>query len=224
MNSWRARLVAAAALVVFAIGLNSVFSNLRQHAPAAPKPSPSSIASQSPPVAHSNLTISGAMTATSRPDRGSTCGYRAVNSRPAPSPPPGPAGRLLFGSDAMPVGSKVDARGLGPEQPVVRVGIAINLSGNRVGTYDAVSPLVEYWRTPLQVSVSPSEAAGIGEFWRAVSGRVTVSHTEHLGESGAYGFASGSVEGDLVNEISGASPIHVSGTWSCVIQPEANGP
>ncbi len=201
MNSWRARLVAAAALVVFAIGLNSVFSNLRQHAPAAPKPSPSPIARQSPPVAHSNISISGAITATSQPDRGSICGYRAVNSS------------LGFGSDPMPVGSEV-----------VRVAFGVNLSGNRVGTYDAVSPLGQYGRTPLQVVVSRSEASGIGSFWRAVSGRVTVSHTEHLGESGAYGFASGSVEGDLVNEISGASPIHVSGTWSCVIDPNSNGP
>jgi hypothetical protein len=200
--SRRAQVVTAAALVVFAIGLNIVFSNLR-HQAAANKPtiSPSPSAIQSRPVAHSNLNVSGAMTAASRPDRDSTCGYRAANSR------------LLFGSDPMGAGSEV-----------VRVGFEISLTANRVGTYDAIYPLDQYGRTALDAVVSSSENSGAGSFWRAVSGRVIVSRTEHLGESGAYGFASGTLEGDLVNQISGGSPIHVSGTWSCVINPEANGP
>ena len=202
--SRRAQVVTAAALVVFAIGLNIVFSNLR-HQAAANKPTilPSPSAIQSAPVAHSNLNVSGAMTAASRPDRESSCGYRAVNSR------------LLFGDGPMRVGS-------GSE--VVRVGFAINLSSNQLGAYDAVNPLDQYGHTALAAVVSPSEASGVGSFWKAVSGRVIVSRVEHLGESGAYGFASGTLEGDLVHEISGGSPIHVSGTWSCVIHPEANGP
>lgn len=162
-------------------------------------PAPSGTPGPKKKPAYSNLTISGAMAATSRPDRTSDCGYRSLNSR------------LIFLSDPMPVGSEV-----------VRVEFDISLSDKRVGAYDAVSPPREYDRTPLRVVKARSATAGAANgIWNAISGVVTVSQTAHLGEPGIEGIASGSIEADLLQDR--GSPIHVSGKWSCVVDRGSNG-
>ena len=199
---WPAHVVAAAALLVFALGLGGFVSNLRHDGPAAGKPlSPPPYAIPTGSVAFSNLTISGALTAKSMPSRGSTCGYRSANLR------------LIFVSDPMRAGSEV-----------VQVSFDVSLSNSRVGAYSAVSPLGEYGRTPVVLSKAQSEATGIGTFWDAISGQVTVRQTAHVGEAGVSGLVSGRLDVNLVHERDGGSPIHLLGTFSCVIDGLSNGP
>src|SRR2546425_9615132 len=175
--------------------------------------SPSSIASSSatpapqgpptsarPSIGPSQLVLTGALLphSTEQPDG---CGYRSGSPR------------LLFGSDPMPVGK-------GGE--VARVQFAIVLGATQTGSYNAMMPLGESGETPLQIRTTDSPTSGAASgLWQAARGTVTISDARHLGESGSYGWASGSI--DALTESRDGGSVRIGGTWQCVIDWGANG-
>ena len=91
-----------------------------------------------------------------------------------------------------------------------------------VGTYAANSPagngqaIVRAQRT-----TRPGGGADSGD-WLAVSGTLTVTQAENLGNKADYGVIAGTVDARLA-WANGSQPINLQGSWGCVIDPVANG-
>jgi hypothetical protein len=202
-SSWL-RLAAASGLIALA-GMGCTPST--SHVAGSPDPAlgptrgPATQASHAttpPPVGPSQLVLAGALVTRSTAEP-SECGYR--------SGPP----RLIFLSDPMPVPSGV-----------ARVSFDLLLGPSRTGAYSAVVPLGEYGETPLGIRTARDAAAGAANgLWQATGGTVTVSAADHLGESGSYGSASGTVDA-LMASTDGKS-VRVTGSWQCIIDLGANG-
>ncbi len=111
---------------------------------------------------------------------------------------------------------------LGKGGEVARVQFAILLGATQTESYSALVPLDESGETPLQIRTADSPTSGVASgLWQATRGTVTVSDARHLGESGSYGWASGSIEAATTSR--DGSSVRITGTWQCVIDWGANG-
>jgi hypothetical protein len=151
-----------------------------------------------PPIGPSQLVLAGALVSRSTAEP-SQCGYRT-------GPP-----RLLFLSDPMPVAPGV-----------ARVSFDILLGATQTGTYSASVPLGESGETPLEIRTARDAAAGVASgLWQATRGTVRVSAADHLGESGSYGSAAGTIDGLMVSK--DGTAVRLTGSWRCIIDWGANG-
>jgi hypothetical protein len=87
------------------------------------------------------------------------------------------------------------------------------------GAQPAESPSFAGNITPVRAEQYPTAASGaLVAVWSATSGTITVSTVRDVGRQGYYGVISGTVDVQL-SQAGGAKPIHLSGTWGCVVDP-----
>jgi len=153
-------------------------------------------------AAQTRLVISGAFHTTSArtlDGHDEACGFRTK------------ARTLIYESDAMRIG-----RG----KAVARVELFIPHFRGR-GRYDARTP-APYGRTAVQVVTGRNATTGIGVFYIATSGGVTVVQTTNVGHLGQSGSVSGTVHTKLHLQ-RGTKRLRLDGRWRCRINPMSNG-
>ena len=89
------------------------------------------------------------------------------------------------------------------------------------GHYDARIP-APYNRTAVQVVIGRNATTGVGSFYSATSGSVTVVQSKNVGRPWHSGLVSGTVHAKLRHKRS-AKGLRVDGSWHCRIDTESNG-
>jgi hypothetical protein len=89
------------------------------------------------------------------------------------------------------------------------------------GRYDARIP-APYSRTAVQVVTGRKATTGVGSFYSATSGSVTVVRSKNVGRPWHSGFVSGTVHAELRLQ-RGSKRLRLDGNWHCRIDPTSNG-
>lgn len=87
------------------------------------------------------------------------------------------------------------------------------------GEQPADSPVLQGSMTPVRIEQYPSAASGARlAAWSAISGTITVQSVKDVGKKGQFGAISGTLDARLT-ESGGTRPLHMTGSWGCLIDP-----